>query len=882
MTSLFENLALPVPTRPSAVAPVVAGAHTGESSGLPLVMPPRGEDEGAAVVDPGIDRAAADALLVGLNPQQREAVLHRGRSAADRGRRGLGQDARAHAPHRAPARRPARPAPSEILAITFTNKAAAEMRERVAALVGPAARAHVGLDVPLGLRAHPAPRGRHARAALELHDLRLGRLPAAAQRSWRASSTSTRRSSPAKALARKISNAQGRARRPGVVRRDARRGATRNDFDERARRGLHALPAAAAPGARARLRRPHHARRCTCCRPSPPWPSTTGAGSATCSSTSTRTRTTPSTRWSASSRGPSAERGAATPAGARRAAASRRLADRGRRRRPVDLRVPRGRRSATSSSSRRDYPDARTILLEQNYRSTQNILSAANAVIARNPDRTAKQLWTDAGAGAKIVGYVADTEHDEARFVADEIDRLGRRRRRAPRRRGGLLPHQRPVPGARGGAHPRRPARTRWSAARGSTSARRSRTRSPTCARSPTRTTTSTCAASSTCPSAGSATGPRRWSRRYAERERISFGSALDRARRGARAWATRAITGLRAFADLMDGLRELAEPRGPARRGARRRAGPHRLPRRAARERGPAGRLAGGEPRRAARRGHRVRAVRARGRPGATSSSVSRSSPTPTRSPRPTVPRVTSPVPRSDQGVVTLMTLHTAKGLEFPVVFVTGMEDGTFPHMRSLADTDQLAEERRLAYVGLTRARERLYISRAAVRTAWGVPNEFPAEPVPRRPARGPHRLAPSRESSTSQLRGGWGSGFGSGGGGFRASGSGGSGSGARTSGSASTQAARRAAQRPALDRREVRLRDTAPRGGRAALAIGDRVTHDSYGLGTVVALEGAGSNAVAKVDFGSDGHQASPAALLAGHQALTPRDGRASAGRR
>src|SRR5690606_5776241 len=78
----------------------------------------------------------------------------------------------------------------------------------------------------------------------------------------------------------------------------------------------------------------------------------------------------------------------------------------------------------------------------------------------------------------------------------------------------------------------------------------------------------------------------------------------------------------------------------------------------------------------------------------------------------------------RADDGVVTLMTLHTAKGLEFPVVFLTGMEDGTFPHQRSLADQTQLAEERRLAYVGVTRARERLYISRAGMRTAWGVPN--------------------------------------------------------------------------------------------------------------------------------------------------------------
>src|SRR3954469_1134301 len=73
----------------------------------------------------------------------------------------------------------------------------------------------------------------------------------------------------------------------------------------------------------------------------------------------------------------------------------------------------------------RDYPDARTILLEQNYRSTQNILSAANAVISRNPGRKPKRLWTDSGAGAQIVAYVADNEHEEARFVAEEIDRLG-------------------------------------------------------------------------------------------------------------------------------------------------------------------------------------------------------------------------------------------------------------------------------------------------------------------------------------------------------------------------------------------------------------------------------------------------------------------------
>src|ERR1700719_20197 len=75
----------------------------------------------------------------------------------------------------------------------------------------------------------------------------------------------------------------------------------------------------------------------------------------------------------------------------------------------------------------RDYPDATTILLEQNYRSTQNILTAANSVISRNAGRREKRLWTDAGAGEPIVGYVADNEHDEARFVAEEIDALAER-----------------------------------------------------------------------------------------------------------------------------------------------------------------------------------------------------------------------------------------------------------------------------------------------------------------------------------------------------------------------------------------------------------------------------------------------------------------------
>jgi DNA helicase-2/ATP-dependent DNA helicase PcrA len=166
-------------------------------------------------------------------------------------------------------------------------------------------------------------------------------------------------------------------------------------------------------------------------------------------------------------------------------------------------------------------------------------------------------------------------------------------------------------------------------------------------------------------------------------------------------------------------------------------------------------------------------------------------------------------------QGVVTLMTLHTAKGLEFPVVFLTGMEDGTFPHMRSLQDPKELEEERRLAYVGITRARERLFLSRAAVRSAWGAPqynppsrflDEIPADLLDWQ------RLGPSF-------------------------------SGARGS---SQPAVATLAARPGV--RSVGKRPII------ALKSGDRVTHQAFGLGTVVRVEGEGDKSMAHVDFGAD----------------------------
>jgi DNA helicase-2/ATP-dependent DNA helicase PcrA len=193
------------------------------------------------------------------------------------------------------------------------------------------------------------------------------------------------------------------------------------------------------------------------------------------------------------------------------------------------------------------------------------------------------------------------------------------------------------------------------------------------------------------------------------------------------------------------------------------------------------------------------------------------------------------------DPGVVTLMTLHTAKGLEFPVVFLTGLEDGVFPHQRSLGDRQELEEERRLAYVGLTRAQQRLYVSRAVMRSAWGAPQHNPAS---RFLDELPVDLVDWRRTAAEQTswarpdlsRTATGAGLG------RAT--------LTDRGRAQMQSRFGSANARADASRKAKAGHAVP-----SLDPGDRVTHDTFGLGTVVALEGAGDNAVASVDFGSEG---------------------------
>jgi ATP-dependent DNA helicase UvrD/PcrA len=181
--------------------------------------------------------------------------------------------------------------------------------------------------------------------------------------------------------------------------------------------------------------------------------------------------------------------------------------------------------------------------------------------------------------------------------------------------------------------------------------------------------------------------------------------------------------------------------------------------------------------------------------------------------------------IPEAEEhgGVVTLMTLHTAKGLEFPAVFLTGLEDGVFPHLRSLGDPKELEEERRLAYVGITRARQRLYVTRSVVRSAWGAPSfnppsrfldELPAE-----------LLDWKREDPI------------------------GSGRPPSAGGMGAAPSLAAAAGRPGA---------RSP-GNRTVISVqaGDRVTHDKFGLGTVVSTSGAGERAEATIDFGTEGEK-------------------------
>lgn len=449
----------------------------------------------------------------------------------------------------------------------------------------------------------------------------------------------------------------------------------------------------------------------------------------------------------------------------------------------------------------RDYPSAKTVVLEQNYRSTQNILSSANAVIEKNSGRPSKNLWTAAGAGEKIVIYSAADEHHEADFIVrqlrDLIDnhssnykdiavfyRTNNQSRSIEEvfiRNG--IPYK-VVGGTR--FYERKEIRDAVAYLRtivnpaDDVSLRRI----------------------INTPRRGIGDKAEAAVENFANREKISFSEAIDRVIE-IKTLATRSQTSLREFSELLNLLRVMDDSgAGPAEivhtvlasSGLLKELSDSKDPQDEVRIENLA------ELENVAREfEEQFQAENENNRTARLADFLERVS----------LVADSDEIPKDDAhgGVVTMMTLHTAKGLEFPIVFLTGMEEGVFPHQRSLGSDSELQEERRLAYVGMTRAMKRLYLTRAASRATWGQPNynpesrfltELPEELVDRQG----EELSPLGLSGNDFVRPG----------------------------------------------KEISV---------LILNAGDRVLHDKFGLGTVVAVKGENENAEATIDFKSAGEK-------------------------
>ncbi len=439
----------------------------------------------------------------------------------------------------------------------------------------------------------------------------------------------------------------------------------------------------------------------------------------------------------------------------------------------------------------RDFPDATVIPLTRNYRSTSNILDAANTVIRNNDDRLPKDLWTDREGGAPIVRYRADDEHDEAAWIAEEIGRHRNERRsyedvavlyrtNAQSRvleevfvRVGV-PY-RVIGGVR--FYERREVKDILAYLRLLTN------------------DADDVAAERVINTPKRGVGDKSLAAvtRYAAKHGLSFLAAC-RAAEKIPQLSGRALSGVQGFVEVVDGLRDAAAQG----------ASVGDLVAKAWDLSGYMAELAAEGSVEAEGRIENLKELRSvaadldeRGEQSGMTALA-------------TFLETTTLVSDQDalldapDGQVTLMTLHAAKGLEYPTVFLIGMEDGIFPHVRTLTEPDQLEEERRLAYVGITRAEDRLYVTHADHRTLWGgssynPPSRFLAEI--------PQHLVRERSS-----RGGG-------------------------------SAAKRVRDAELLEIEGVEF------------AVGDRVLHPKFGPGRITELGGEGEQAEALVHFDEHG---------------------------
>ena len=465
------------------------------------------------------------------------------------------------------------------------------------------------------------------------------------------------------------------------------------------------------------------------------------------------------------------------------------------------------------------FPDATVVVLEQNYRSTQSILDAANAVIARNVGRKPKELWTDKGSGDKIVRYHADDESDEAQFVANELAKL---HDHDHMRWGDMAVFYRTNSMSRvieeflvrvgipykvvGGTrfYDRREIKDALAYLRAIVN--------PTDEVSVKRIINT--------PKRGVGDSSIGKLDAWASANGESFDQALlrfDEAGVGGRA-----ATGIEKFLVMTTEIRKLqAEPATIIEEALER-----------------SGYLAELQ---------NERSVEAEGRLENLSELVGMAREYETVDDFLEQVSLVSDTDDIDEeeSTVTLMTLHAAKGLEFPVVFLVGMEDGVFPHVRALGDPSELEEERRLAYVGITRAMQKLHLTSAWSRmmhgqTQYNPPSRFldeiPSELI--------NEIGGTRMLRSRRDRSGGGRTYGGGGGSEIPTGRTFGGGGRDSRSDDVVESAIAAANTP------------TPSGAESiGLKVGDDVRHSQWGEGVIVEIDGVGDKAEASVHFPSVG---------------------------
>ena len=452
-----------------------------------------------------------------------------------------------------------------------------------------------------------------------------------------------------------------------------------------------------------------------------------------------------------------------------------------------------------------DYPNAKTILLEQNYRSTQNILSAANSVISKNEGRKEKNLWSQEGEGELITGFVAESEHDEAEFVVGEIRKL---RDAAISNPGDTAIFYRTNAQSRAFEEAFLRSGIPYKVVGGVRFYERKEVKdflgylrvlvNPEDEVSLRRIINT--------PKRGIGDRALDVIDLHSATTGFSFWQSLCDAR-NATGIPSRSLIAINDFIHLLDNLRTLVDAKTK----------PSIIAQAVLEQSGLLAELANSaDPQDEGRVENLQELVSV-----AAEYEVSELGEDEEISLAGFLEDV-SLVADSDQipdgadhgGVVTMMTLHTAKGLEFPTVFLTGMEEGIFPHSRTLGERTEIEEERRLAYVGLTRARKRLYLSRCEYRSSWGAPTYNPPS---RFIAEIPDELI-DWKTPTSSLK-------------------------------SLTPSARSFGPPPRATGKKVESTIT--------LEVGDRVSHDTFGLGKVVAVSGSGDQAQATIDFGSSGEK-------------------------